>query len=237
VTQTPAGGRLSFVILCMGRTGSTHLQFLLDSHPKVRCFGEWFTGNARSLDDVFISAPTDDPARFVNERVAKCTEPAVGFKLPLGSIRAHPQALTLLERPELSFIRLTRRNKLALFVSRRMLATTQVPQSTHGSYGETTIRLDPDHVRPALTKIEEGDSYLDGLVAGRPVYRLDYEELSDPGALEPLQEFLGVEPRPLSSVIERLRKRPLSETVENWDELEDALRGTRWEPLLVDDLG
>jgi hypothetical protein len=228
--------RLTFVIVCLGRTGSTHLQFLLDSHPDIRCFGELFTGNAHTFDEVFLASPLTDPAAYVAERTAACEERAVGFKLPLGSIHAHPDALAVLEPEHLRFIRLTRRNRLALFVSRRMLATTRVPQSTHGSYGEATVRLDPRQTLRALEKIDEHDAYLDDLVAGRPTYRLSYEELVGGLELDPLQRFLGVAPQGLSSVFERLRTRSLEQTIENWEEVREALSGTRHERFLADDL-
>ena len=164
-------------------------------------------------------------------------ERAVGFKLPMGSIRAHPEALRVLDGSELRFIRLTRRNLLALLASRRLLAATRVPQSTHGSYGEATIRLEPQLCLNAFAKMEEHDAYLDELTGDRPTHRMNYEDLVAGRGLEAVQKFLGVAPRPMSSVFERIRTRTLAETIENWDEVESTLRGTRYEPFLADDLG
>jgi len=163
-------------------------------------------------------------------------EPAIGFKLPMGSIRSHPEALRVLEEPDLRFIRLTRRNLLALLASRRLLAATRVPQSTHGSYGEATIRLEPRLCLNAFAKMEEHDAYLDDLTRGRPTHRMTYEDLVAGRGLDGAQEFLGVQPMAMSSVFERIRTRPLSETVENWGEVEATLRGTAYEPFLADDL-
>jgi hypothetical protein len=234
---SPAAGRgLTFVIVCLGRTGSTHLQFLLDSHPDIRCFGELFTGNAHTFDEVFLASSGQDPVAYVNGLTDGLEESAIGFKLPLGSLRAHPEAARVLELEGLRFIRLQRRNRLALFVSRRMLAATRVPQSTHGTYGETTVKLEPQQCLNALAKIAEHDAYLDGLVAGRPTHRVDYEDLVGGLDLAPVQRFLGVEPAPLTSVFERVRKRPLAETIENWDEVSAALEGTPYESFLADDL-
>jgi hypothetical protein len=229
-------GGLTFVILCMGRTGSTHLQFLLDSHPDVRCFGELFTGNAGTLDEVFLTSDFTDPVEYVAQLTSGLDEQAVGFKLPMGSIRACPGSLRVLDDPGLRIIRLTRGNKLSILVSRRLLATTRVPQSTHGSYGEATVRLDPRQCVRALAKIEEHDAYLDELADGHPTLHVTYEDLVARRDLDRLQEFVGVEPTELSSIFERVRKRSLAETVENWPEIEAVLRGTQFEAFLADDL-
>lgn len=226
--------RLTFVILCLGRTGSTHLQSLLDSHPDVRCFGELFTHNAHTFDDVFLASEHDDAVEYLREVTGSVEEPVVGFKLPVNSIRAHEQVLEIFRQPSLRVIRLSRRNLLALYVSRRLLATTRVPQSTHGSYGETRLRLDPQQALGAFRRMEEHERWLDDLAEGHPTFALAYEDLIGGSGLDGLQGFLGVEPRPLESHFEKLRTRPLEETVENWDELVEALRGTRYEAFLVE---
>lgn len=231
-----AASGLSFVILCLGRTGSTHLQFLLDSHSEIRCFGELFSPNSKSLDEVYATSGEPDPLAYVSGLAAECAEPTVGFKLPMGSIRAHPESLGLIEDPALRFIRLRRANLLALLASRRLLATTRVPQSTHGSYGEATIRLEPEHCIKVFERIEEHDDYLDSLAGDRPTHHMVYEDLVAGRGIDEVQSFLGVEPEPLTSVFERVRKRTLAETIENWDELEAGLRGTRYEAFLADDL-
>jgi hypothetical protein len=227
---------LTFVILCLGRTGSTHLVSLLDSHPEIRCFGELFTYQEGTLDEAYVTSSASDPLDYVTHLTAPLTETAVGFKLPLSSIRAHPDALGLLEPPDLRMVRLRRLNLLALFVSRRLLNRTRVPQSTRGDYGDTTVVLDPKQCLAVLRRTEEHERYLDGLAEGKPVFDITYEDLAAGRGLDDVQSFLGVEPLMLQSRFKRLRSRPLSETIENWSEVESALRGSRYERFLEDDL-
>lgn len=227
---------LTFVILCLGRTGSTHLGSLLGSHPDVHCFGELFTDRKGTLDEAFVKSPIDDPVEYVAQLTAPLTERAIGFKLPLNSIRAHPVALRLLEPDELRIIRLRRLNLLALFASRRLLATTRVSRSTRGDYGDTTVTLDPKHCLAVFRRMEEHERYLDGLAEGKPVFDITYEDLAAGQHLDELQSFLGVEPVALESRFKRIRNRPLSETIENWPEVADALRGSPYERFLEDDL-
>ncbi len=129
-------------------------------------------------------------------------------------------------------IRLSRRNGLAQLVSRQLLATTGVSQSIFGSYGDATVTIDPGACIRALDRIDEEEAELDELAAGHETFRIAYEELGDEARLEQLQRFLGLDPEPLRSWFERLRTRPLSETVENWDELSAALTGTAHERFL-----
>lgn len=225
---------LTFVILCLGRTGSTHLQLLLDSHPDVACFGELFTGNAHTFDDVFLASPEDDAVKYLEEVTAPVSATAIGFKLPLNSIRAHEQVLDIFRDPGLRVLRLSRANLLALFVSRRMLATTRVAQSTVGDYGDARLRLDPRQALSAFQRMEEHERWLDEVSEGHPTFRILYEDVISDRRLDQLQEFLGVEPRPLRSPLEKLRTRPLSDTVENWDELAAGLRGTPYERFLTE---
>jgi hypothetical protein len=227
---------LTFVILCLGRTGSTHLGSLLGSHPDIHCFGELFTDRKTTLDEAFIKSPIDDPVEYVAQLTRPLTERAVGFKLPLNSIRAHPTAVRLLESDELRVVRLRRLNLLALFASRRLLATTRVSRSTRGDYGDTTVTLDPKQCLAVFRRSEEHERYLDGLAEGNPVFDITYEDLALGRGLDDLQSFLGVEPVTLQSRFKRLRSRPLSETIENWPEIEQALRGSPYERFLEDDL-
>jgi hypothetical protein len=224
-----------FVILCLGRTGSSHLQSLLDSHPDIRCFGELFSKRAPEGGPGFVHSPHDDAGVYLRELFGRRRERAVGFKLPMNSIRDHPESSELVRADtEMRVIRLSRRNRLAQLVSRRLQATTRVSHSIQGGYGDTTVEIEPRRALNALERMEADEADLDDRARGRETFRIAYEELAEEERLEELQRFLGVEPEPLRSWFEKLRTRPMSEAVENWQELEVALRGTRHEAFLRD---
>ena len=68
-----------------------------------------------------------------------------------------------------------------------------------------------------------------------PDLPIDYEELGEvTSAWSSCSGFLGLDPEPLRSWYERLRTRPLMETVENWDEIVAALAGTPYEAFTRD---
>lgn len=229
-----AAGQVRFAILCLGRSGSTHLQSLIDSHPHACCFGELFNPRAPQAP-AFVHSEQMDEREYLDELLAGRDELAVGFKLPMNSIRAHPRAGALVgSESGMRIIRLSRRNLLAQFVSRRMMSATRVSQSIFGSYGDATVRIEPSHCLEALEAMEADERELDRLAGGTPVHRVVYEQLVASEGLDELQRFLGLEPVALRSWFTKLRTRSLSETVENWDELAAALRGTRFESFLSD---
>jgi len=49
------------------------------------------------------------------------------------------------------------------------------------------------------------------------------------------QKFLGVLPRKLESQQVKIHTRPLSEQIQNWDEVLARLKGTKYEVLVHDD--
>ncbi len=221
-----------FVILCLGRTGSTHLQSMLDFHSQARCHAEIF---GQGKPPTFAASEDADPKRFLDRMLTATDQRAIGFKLPLESIRLTPDAGRLVrEDTAMAAIRLSRGNRLAQIVSRQMLTATGVSQSIFGNYGETTVRLEPRGCLAALDRIEVDEAALDELCLDHPTFRIDYEELGEEERLIELQRFLGLEPEALRSWYERLRTRSLAETVSNWDEVVRALRGTPHERFLTE---
>lgn len=233
MTDSAESAATRFAILCLGRTGSTHLQSQLDHHTQATCFGEVF-GDGKP--PTFEASGADDAGRFIETLLAAAPGRAVGFKLPLNSIRRHPEAGEAFARDrEIAAIRLSRRNRLALLVSRRLLTATGVSQSIFGGYGDATITLRPDECFAAFDRIEAEERELDELAEGHPTFRLDYEDLIAGRRQEELQRFLGLDPEELRSWFTKLRVRTLAETVENWDELAPALRAAGLVDYLAED--
>lgn len=224
-----------FVILCLARTGSTHLVDLLDSHPEIRCYGEILNSTHRGAapEGWIGAAATDDAAVHADAVLAREVAPVRGFKLPLNSIRDHPESSGWLRsRDHIAILRLRRRNSLALLLSRRMLGATLVSQSIYGNYGDTKVRIEPRQCIRALGRIAEEERELDQLARGHRSIDVSYELLDRTEQLDSVLRFLGVDAVPLSSRYERVRRRSFAESIENWDELAAALAETRYSHLL-----
>jgi LPS sulfotransferase NodH len=223
----------SFAILCVGRVGSEHLVSLLDSHPDITCFSElfapaWGIDWQRGTLSVPHFATTDHerPVDYWEELTAELDTRLAGLKLPWSSIEAHPDALELIADPAVDIIRVTRRDRVAQYVSAWLAMESGVWHSTQGEYRTQRIKVDPAKCIEVLDRISEQERRLDELAHDHRSFPITYEELVGTRNIDELQVFLGVEPRELTSRYERLRERPLSEVVENFDELAAALAET-----------
>jgi LPS sulfotransferase NodH len=223
----------SFAILCVGRVGSEHLVSLLDSHPDITCFSElfappWAVEYQRDTLSVphFAETPHERPLSYWQELTKGLDTPVNGLKLPGSSIDAHPDAAELIADPEVRIIRLTRRDRLAQYVSLYLALASDAWHSTQGGYRKDKIRVNVRDCLAGLDQIAQLEARLDELAHGQSVFELPYEELVEGQRIDELQAFLGVRPRKLGSRYDRLRARPLSEVVENFDELTAALTGT-----------
>lgn len=191
------------------------------THPDA-ARGEWF-GDSEE----------EDPVAYIRALLDR--EPEVtGCKLPHNNLADHPAVSRWLRSgSEPAVIRLVRRNTLALLVSRRLLMASLFARSVPGGEPPTTVSIDAARCARILERIELEDRELDELAAGHPTFRIAYEDLARSEGLSELQSFLGVEPAALRSP-HRRGGRPLSDSVENWEELAEALRGTRFASLLED---
>jgi hypothetical protein len=231
--QTERVKHPSFAILCFGRVGSEHLVSLLDSHSRITCFGELFApaggaGPPRATTHVprFFESGLDDPWAYWAEVSAGVTGELVGFKLPQSSLKGHPRSGELIEPKEVDLIRLRRANRVAQYVSVLMARDSGVWQSTDGSYLRQPVRVDARRCIKALNRIDRGEAALDRLAGGHRVFELRYEELARGHGVNEVQEFLGVQPQPLTSPYEQMRTLPLEDVIENYDELASALEDT-----------
>lgn len=211
---------------------------LLDSHPDITCFSElfapgWGIDMQRGTLSVphFAATEHERPVDYWAELTAGLDARLAGLKLPWSSIDAHPGALELIADPEVDIIRLTRRDRLAQYVSAYLALDSGVFHSTQGAYGAHRITVDPGKCLEVLNRIGDQERELDDLANDHRVIALTYEELAGGERLDELQSFLGVEPHQLTSRYERLRERPLEDVVENFDELAAALAET---PFAID---
>lgn len=231
---------IRFLIVTIGRTGSTRLRLLLDSHPQVLCHGELYGGNLGTL------APSDshlhaqllaereaDPASFLAKR-AFATESmkAVGLKVLRSQLMDWPGLLEALRADfSVRVIHLVRKNGLKRFLSEYFVGTV-----THKHLllpGEAVPDVKPvempvELLLSDLRRVEEQSAEIRSLFAGHPFHELTYEEsLEDNGlALQAVQSFLGVPLAPLTSPIRKVLPDDPKLLVANFEEVSRALTGT-----------
>jgi hypothetical protein len=220
-----------FVILFVGRSGSSNLVEALDSHPGISARGEWLFGK-----------DSDRQLRVAREFL---TQPphgeysAVGFKTKLKDVRDPEGFAKLLREAEARIIFLQRRNSIKHVVSRFN------SYRLHGVTKHWNLYNEEDRLPPAtidlmwfsgnLQEIEEEKRELEGYVKnlGLPTLSLCYEDLlvEQRASLERVFSFLGVRFEPVRGRCIKNTNDDLREAVSNFDELRSHYIGTPYEQM------
>lgn len=214
-----------FIIVSKPRSGTNHLVQLLDSHPDIACYGEIFRAEYRmtklidpSLEPFAdLSARAADPGAYL-DRIADLRAADarfLGFKVFPNQMSAMEK---LFSREGILFVRLGRRNLLATFSSNKIARETGQGVARAGEeVKKTRISFEDKEFANYLKRQAQQDARTGDLMAGVPgerIFDLDYGDLADADRLDALQAFLGAEPRPLSS---NMQKRNPSDILARFD--------------------
>lgn len=219
-----------FIVLMLGRTGSTLLVEALDSHSRVRAMGE-----------AFKHLPKKSPERQIRRIRGFFTNPsggvdALGFKLKHRDIGDEDALHDLLCEFDARVIHLQRRNRVKHVISffnavRLYEATDDWNLYSPGDRGGS-FRMDPGHFSARLEVIEGESSALSNFVAGLGLPTVDiwYEELltDRKQTLASAFEFLGVGPEPVDGATIKNTPDDLRHVLENFAELRSMYAGTRY---------
>jgi hypothetical protein len=226
------------------------LASFLQSHPDICMHGEVFGRSdplafcgldyergAPPLEEVLRRIRNRNPIEFLTNFVfAAGSYRAVGLKFKY-------EELVLPEYAELAdhisrdvgirIIRLRRQNLLARFLSQHVAVNVT---RVYNILAESERPADPGPVHLSIEaceadfeRTERREAQFRERLSGHDSIDVTYEELveSEPAVLRRVQEFIGVDPRPLQAIHKRLRIRSLRESIANWDELRDHFAGTR----------
>ena len=237
-------GRLQpFVILTTGRTGSTLLVSLLNSHPEIICHSEPYNPNGvfmtgdlpkmRGLGQIRKFFPVVF-ARFLLNRYGDA--PIKGFK-----ILSHqsPQVHAMVAKsPKIKKILLRRDNGLAAYSSNMIAHATQQWHVREGvETKQTRVVFDADSFdRYTLHAAEHLDSLRRTMKATSQRWlELEYRDLLSADAHRSILEFLGAdESIPLRSGMTRRSPPVLKDRFENWDDVVAHLTNIGREDWLIE---
>jgi LPS sulfotransferase NodH len=221
-----------FVILSRARSGSTLLASLLNSVPNMHCDGE------------ILRHPLPFPERYIHARSAAKACSAYGFKVLIGQVRKpdrfhDPENLIRrLHGDGFSVVHLRRRDRLAAAVS--VIRALRFGFHERTTQNQKTQRepmaIDFEKLTERFERIELYEQYATQLLQGVPhtevIYEADLEDQQrHQSTVDRLCESLGIPSGPVESRFQRLATRPLRETVLNFDELDERMRGTKWAAL------
>ena len=243
------------LMLHTGRSGSTLLASMLDRHPEMFCDGETIerpfhqlahaegTSIAKQFGAIDLGAAVghlDKRIRRLSAGRIYCAE-LQPYQLEMMGA-ALPDLLAAIEPLGFDrFIILNRRNHLRKIVS-HMIATTY---NRHHVKGESiksapTTRLNPDRcfvghrMRELVEQIDEYEAFFhesSQLLRGHQVLHLDYDAdiSSNPQqAYHSVCKFLRVGDHPTTVDLKKTTNFPLTELIENYDDVAQALENTAY---------
>lgn len=209
-----------FAIVSMGRTGSTLLANLLNSHPHIECRGELFhpiMGNYKNF-----SLP---PSKFLRRHAYETRLPIRGFKMPWDWIPLYPSVFDYFAAQNYRIIRLVRENALEQFLSAKLARLNNSWDSLE-VYKEQRISIHPLELMAYIGERLMIEVALDGFCKGLPSYHISFEKLFDKEKQAGLLAFLEASISPLSTSTIASRTIPLHEAITNFDELANFYANT-----------
>jgi len=220
------------LLVCHTRTGGTFLSHCLDSHPQVFCARVEVLHQGSVIGRTF---PMHDPVDYLKPYLLEYGYRAAFVKVVQGRERQRRELLPFIADSGGRVIHLTRRNVLNAAAS-NMLRYLGLATFTTGESERFTAHLD------TVKLVEEMRWRLDLTAdfrqrvraAGVPVLDLEYTGLVGhegadvdrvlPDAAAAICDFLEVRRCSLVTELRQCNRWPLRETVENWDEVEEAVR-------------
>ncbi|PWZ07453.1 hypothetical protein Zm00014a_016431 [Zea mays] len=239
-----------FAIISSQRSGSGWFETLLNSHMNVSSNGEIFSRKERRSNISSIVNTLDRVYSLDwNSSASKneCTA-AIGFKWMLnqGLVANHVAVVDYFNRRGVSAVFLFRRNLLRQLVSQLANNHDRFLKQLNGTHKAHVHTEHEAHIlaryKPRLNtsslirQLKQADEYtrdaLENLNNTRHI-TVYYEDIvRNRTRLLDALDFLGVPRRELASRHVKIHTKPLSEQIENWDEVYSALNGTQYEGFL-----
>lgn len=227
----PSGAETCFVIFGQGRTGSSLLRSLLNSHPAVRCEGE------------ILADAVDHPVAFVDNLAARSPKPVFGFKVKIyqltGAQQTDPAEFLRHLRSRSYQIIYIRRNNLLRHAISNEFAEARSSYHDRSDGPRPSLTIDPQKL---IGVMERRQAHLDdeaAILADLTHIRVDYEsDLLDPRRHQPTADrvfaALGLESVPVGTDLARSVSGSLADRIANYDDLLVALRETEFSRFLTD---
>jgi LPS sulfotransferase NodH len=245
--------RSKFCIFTTQRSGSTWLIKLLNSHPEIRCFDEMLLYRAP------IHRRDPNYVRYFDYRQTRAglrpwilleymdryfdeypgDYPFVGYKIMYDQLVKRMEVFYPLIKQDYKIIHLVRQNFLDILISKKHMNKSKLAHSN------VAVKMEKVYLNPKTLMAELG--FLDfklrvfrTIVSLMPNQSIEicYEDLSaDKGkVLSSVLDFIGVttEAEKLDGEFVKMAKGTYAEKIENYEEVVQRLRGTRFAHFLED---
>lgn len=242
------GNFQKFIIVATQRTGSTFLWRYLDTHPSIEGYGEVFS-RKRKLDSYFSFLQSSFTRRVRHHldrkgSVANYLEylyqsgsgsaRAICFKLMYSHI--FPELREWIDENYVKRVHLIRENYLKIIVSREVKKTGAVSNARPGDeVALTTIRLRTDNLISRLNQLAVEVEQERQQISGKPHIEICYERLCDDleSSIRDILDFIEVPwSKAMKVPMKKVNPDRLDQILENYEEVAEVLRGTRYELFL-----
>ena len=243
----------NFVVLSTQRSGSTWVVDMLTSHPRVVAYSELFMhggegtpkwGKEKDLPywQTYSRGKTGGRLarpywlwKYLGEAFQERPEiDAIGFKLMYSQLtRISRPLMPALWLKRVRIIHLIRRNALDVVLSKEAGAARQGKLHARNGDEVEQVRLNLD-TQSLLRRMTLHARAIAGARVrfkrvGLPYTEVVYEDLAaNENGFTELFEFLGVEPAPVTSSLQKLNPTAHEELIENYGEVREALEGTEF---------
>lgn len=258
----PSDQRVNFVVLFQGRAGSSYLTDVLDRHPDITASGEWLAGLLEGEDErgdsvlarlrsagrrLVRGCPTQRQLHgtraFFGER--RPGTRVAGFKTKVRDLLEPARIAEILVEADAKVIVMRRENLVKQAVSRlnaaRLHARTRRWNRRQGEEPLGSFSVSPATFSAHLAQVVFDQRVLDAFadLLDAPRLELEYADLlrDREGWFGSVYDFLEVEPRPIESDVLKNTRDDLRRVLTNFDELRNAYRGTRFEPMFDETVG
>jgi LPS sulfotransferase NodH len=261
VLRLPADRRIErFVLIAARRSGSTWLVDLLDSHPRITCYSELFAhefygkppagGNTEVRTWNSYAAEHDADLgrlgrvglffRYLDDQVyaPRTGAATAGFKLLYDQALRGFGLMAYLRARRVRIVHLVRRNHLDTILSEEARIVRSVSHAEVGvPVQQVRVNLDLPSLPRRLAEREAAvvEARRCCAALGGPYHEVGYEELlADPGRLDAVIRFLGLEPveSGLRSSMQKLNPTSHRELIANYDAVRARLAETPFAALL-----
>ncbi len=223
-----------FIVFSSGRSGSTLLISLLNTHPKISCDGE------------ILKNKVFNPAKMIDLCASRCPKPIWGFKLLSYQLRNvqttindKRQFLEAATKQGYRLLYLERENRLNQAFS---LLYAMHRQKWHQNHNQTLkpkpIRVDKNYLTYLLNELDTINSFERQLLEGLPYHAIQYErdleEISNRAtAMNLVFDYLQLEATPSATQLKKITPKDHSQFIENFEEVKAFLQTTPYNRFLI----
>ncbi|QDO99977.1 hypothetical protein [Thalassotalea sp. PS06] len=234
--RKPKPNACKFVIFAQGRTGSTVLVDLINSHPDIFCYGEILAST--------VVRNVSDPVRYARGLTAFTKTDAVGFKVKVYQLeKAHKQdpgkVLKDFTGQGWKIVYLHRDNLLEHAISDlRSEKTGTYHHTTKGEKKQSLVDINFDEVERVVKFREKCQAAEQKALVGLDYFDISYEQhLSDAekqtDTLNRLFSYLGLPEHQVTTRFNKVIKPDLSKVIVDYAQLEQRLKESPYQHYLT----